>query len=254
MTNEEIVIQIQQGNRELYLQLWENVRKLIVQEAKKRYYISNGRGGVEVEDLVQCGFLALVEAVNYFDIGSGWKFTTYLGNTLKTEFATAIGYRTSKRDPLNNAISLDAPLDDEDGDGTYYELIEDPTGDFEDKVIERTCLADLRQALEKAVAAIPEDQGEMIRLRYKEGLTVDQVSKTKGMEPKTVRSLEHKALTSLRKPEIRSGLMQFLNDCTPYYYRVGVVAYNATRTSAVEHIAIVREMLTQKYQRENSLA
>ncbi len=254
MTNEEIAVQIQQGRTDLYLQLWENVKRLIVQEAEKRYFISGGRGGVEIEDLVQCGFLALVSSVRYFDISSGWKFTTYLTKTLQTEFATAIGYRTDKkkRDPLNTAISLDAPLDDDD-DGTYYDLIEDPNGNFEDKAIEQTWLADLRQELRKALAAIPEDQSEMIQMRYGKGLSVDQISKSRSIDPKAVRSLESKALYSLRRPQIRSRLERFVDEETPYYEKWGLHAYSNTGMSAVEHLAIKREAIRNQYQRENTI-
>ena len=234
MTNEEIAVQIQQGRTDLYLQLWENVKRLIVQEAEKRYFINGGRGGVEIEDLVQCGFLALVSSVRYFDISSGWKFTTYLTKTLHT------------------AISLDAPLDDDD-DGTYYDLIEDPNGNFEDKAIEQTWLADLRQELRKALAAIPEDQSEMIQMRYGKGLSVDQISKSRSIDPKAVRSLESKALHSLRRPQIRSRLERFVDDETPYYEKWGLHAYSLTGMSAVEHLAIKREAIRNQYQRENTI-
>lgn len=253
MTNEEIVVQIQQGNTDLYLELWKNVKRLVSQLAYTRYCISHGRGGCEVEDLVQCGYLALVTAVNSFDINTGFKFTTYLDKTLKTEFATAIGYRSRKRNPLDDAIRLDAPLDDDDGDGTYYDLIEDPNGNFEDKTIEDTWVADLRQELRKAIAAIPEDQGELIQLRYEKGLSVDQISKSRSIDPKAVRSLESKALHSLRRPQIRSRLERFVDDETPYYEKWGLHAYSVTGMSAVEHLAIKREAIRKQYSRENAI-
>ena len=254
MTNEEIVVQIQQGNTNLYLDLWDNVKKLIIQEAEKRYYICKGRGGVEVDDLVQCGYLALVSAVNYFDANAGWKFTTYLDKTLKNEFAAAIGYRTEKKkkEPLNAAISLDSPLNDEDVESTYYDIIEDRSADFEDRVINKVWVEDLRKELEKAISAIPEEQGEMIRLRYEKGLTVEQISTSKGMDQKAVRTLERKGLTSLRKPTIRNCLMRFIDEQTPYYYRVGMATFNATSTSATEHLVLYRDMLEKKYQEEPS--
>lgn len=249
MTNEEIVVQIQQGNTGLYLELWNNVKKLVMQEAETRYHICKGRGGVEVEDLVQCGYLAVVSAVNYFDVNDGWKFTTYLDKTLKNEFASAIGYRTEKqkREPLHTAISLETPLDEDSESGTYFDIIEDRSADFEDQVISKVWVEDLRKELERAISAIPEEQGEMIRLRYEKGLTVEQISQSKGIEQKKVRTLERKGLTSLRKPTIRSSLMRFLDDQTPYYNRVGLTAFNITGTSATEHLVIYRDMLEKKY-------
>lgn len=252
MTNEELASKIQQGETGLYMQLWENIKKLIVQEAEKRYFICKGRGGVEIEDLVQCGFLALVSSVRYFDPAAGWKFTTYLTKNLQTEFASAIGYRTDrqKNDALHTAISLDEPLSDGE-DGTYYDIIEDPSGEFEGKVIEKNWIDDLRKALRKALSAIPDDQSEVITLRYEKGFTVDQISQKKGVDSKSVRRLENKALQSLRRPQIRSALEQFVDDSTPFYNKYGLAAFNATGTSAVEHLTIKREALRQQYQRDN---
>ena len=252
MTNEELVVQIQNGNPELYLELWKNVKKLVSKLAYNRYCISHGRGGVEVEDLVQCGYIALIMAVNNYDAATGWKFTTYLTKTLQTEFARAIGYRTSKRDPLDDAIRLDAPLGEDDDDSTYYDIVEDPSVSFEGKTIDDIWIEDLRRELKKAIAAIPEEQGEMIQLRYGKGLSVDQISKSRGIDPKTIRSLEQKGLHSLRKPQIKSALERFVDEETPFYTKWGLHAYNQTGMSAVEHIAIKREKIREQYQREQN--
>lgn len=256
MTNEELVVQIQNGNTDLYIELWENVKGLVVCLARDRYNITNWKHGVELDDLVQCGYIALVSAVKYFDASLGWKFTTFLDKTLKTEFASTIGY--NRKEPLNSAIRFETPLKgsgEDDEERTFYDILSeetDPTS-FEDNIIESVWVEELRAELKKAIAAIPEEQGEMIQLRYGKGLSVDQISKSRGIDPKTIRSLEQKGLHSLRKPQIRSALERFVDEETPFYTKWGLHAYNQTGMSAVEHLAIKRESIRSRYQRNNPI-
>lgn len=248
MENEELVFQIQRGQTGLYPQLWENVEKFVIMMAKKRYILTNGCGGVEVDDLVQCGFLALVTAVKYYDPSTGYKFITFLDTCLLNEFNTAAGIRTEKqrKDPIHKAKSLDEPLtDDADGD-SLIDMIEDPSH-FEDDVIESMWLDDLRETLRKAIAEIPEEQGKVIRLKYKEGLSGKEISKEMGIEENIVRQNESKGLRELRNNKLKNGLARFLEDSTPYYRKVGVQTFNTTRTSAVEFLAIRREKITKQY-------
>lgn len=248
MTNEELAVKIQQGETDLYLQLWENVEKFVVMMAKRHHVLTDGRGGVEIEDLVQSGYLALVSAVNYFDASKGYSFLTFLGKRLKSEFSEAAGIRTerSRHDPLDRSLSLDCPISDEDDSITLFDYVEDPV-DYEDQVIEKAWVEDLREALKKAISKIPEEQGEIIQLRYREGLSVEQTSKLKGIDGKTVRQLEGRALSSLRKPNIRGALERFVDDRTPFYLRGGVSAFKTEGTRPVEYIAIIRERLEDEY-------
>ena len=62
MSNEELAAAIKAGNTDLYSDLWNQVQRFVVWKARQRYVLTNGVGGVEVEDLVQSGFLALVSA------------------------------------------------------------------------------------------------------------------------------------------------------------------------------------------------
>ena len=57
MTNEGLARRIQQGERDLLLQLWEQVQRYAHDRAYKWFRATNGRGGQTVQDLEQEAFL-----------------------------------------------------------------------------------------------------------------------------------------------------------------------------------------------------
>lgn len=67
MTNEELVALIQSGERDKLPELWEQVERFVALQANKRHLLFNGLGGVEVEDLYQSGYIALVCAADTYD-------------------------------------------------------------------------------------------------------------------------------------------------------------------------------------------
>lgn len=247
MSNEELARRIQNGETDLIPTLWEQVRRFIYREAYRRHRATEGLGGVEVDDLVQSGYIALVKAVASFQPDGEYAFLTYLGKQLKTSFAEAGGYRTSKRDPLNDADSLDAPLTD-DTDTTKGDMLADPVDQYEDAE-RRIWLEQLRDALGKAMEDLPPEWREVLRRYYWDGQTLEEISAATGIHKNNVDNRRHKGLKQLRRNVQRYGLDQFVEDRTPYYARVGVDSFMGTHTSAVEYAVIRRETLEQIYDR-----
>ena len=246
MSNEELAMRIQSGERELIPQLWEQVKGFVSWQARRRYMLTGGLGGVEIEDLAQSGFLALIEAVDYFKPDGEYKFLTCLGICLKTAFAEAGGYRTSKVDPLNNCLSLDLPLgDDPDGD-TLLDLQADPT-DPTEAAERRIWLEQLRTTLDRAMQDLTEEERDLLHRRYWEEQTLEEIAGDRGVTSGRIKQQEQNAFQKLRYRKYRSGLAQFVEEHTPYYTRVGVDAFHATHTSAVEKIVLTREKLEREY-------
>ena len=82
MSNEEIIGAIQDGGDKKHLMgaLWQQNRKLVYKIAE-RY-----KGYIELEDLMQEGYIALDNAARLFDASMGCAFSTYLVNCLKRRF------------------------------------------------------------------------------------------------------------------------------------------------------------------------
>ena len=86
MTNEELAELVQEGNDGLIPQLWEQVQVYVRRKAETAMRSIPPEHGVEVDDLAQSGYFALLEAVATFDREKG-TFLCWLEKYLKTEFA-----------------------------------------------------------------------------------------------------------------------------------------------------------------------
>lgn len=126
MSNEELAVMIQGGERDRLIELWQQIRRMALKEAVR--WVAYHSNGVELDGLEQAGFIALMRAVNGFDPAAGALFSTWYHRILLTEFEAATGRRTEKqrRDPLDAAVSLDVPVGEDEDSATLGELQEDP--------------------------------------------------------------------------------------------------------------------------------
>ncbi len=95
MSNEELVSLIQAGEQEKMALLWDQVRSFVAWKAKKIMLYVENPSYAELDDLMQSGYLALVEAVNTYTPGSS-SFLHWFNIHLKNTFAKVTGYRTKK--------------------------------------------------------------------------------------------------------------------------------------------------------------
>lgn len=211
MSNEELALLIKAGQRNLLPVLWEQVDRFVWSQANKMAKRLGNRRGVSVEDLYQCGFLALVEAVDTFSEG-GKTFAGWLDFYLKLEFAAFGGWRTKRQenDPIFHAASLDAPIDEEDDDGnTLGDLQADPTAEGAFLAVEeQDRLERLRAAIEAALQTLPELQQEVVRTRILRDQTLKDTAAAMGKSMDQVKRIESKAIRALRNPRISRELQR----------------------------------------------
>ena len=165
VSNEELVTLIQAGDRDRIVELWHQVQRMVYKQAARWA----GLGGTIIEDLTQAGFIAMLRAVDSYDPSRGTKFSTHLFQRLRAELSAATGYNSKRSwfDPLQNAVSLDAPLTDDDDSDTFADLIPDPAAEA---AIEGM---DVRLGVAEVLAELPEEQRKAIRDRYWNDLQVD---------------------------------------------------------------------------------
>lgn len=196
MSNEEVVALIQSGERDRLMDLWQQVRRMVLKEANK--WVVYHSNGVEMADLEQAGFIALMRAVADFDSSTGFRFSSWYRRFLETEFAIATGRRTEKqrRDPLQSAISLDTPVGEDEDSATLGELLPDPGAAQAFETVEaRDRQARLHNALDHALSTLPHDLRSAIVNRYYCGKIVDG-----NAHSKAIRTLRHpKRSNSLRE-------------------------------------------------------
>lgn len=220
MTNEEKAVNIQQGRRECILPLWEGVQRFVYREAGRWARAWQGRGGVELEDLIQAGFLAMLEAVEDYDPAKG-AFLTWYALFLKTAFSEAVGCRTQgqRREPLNAALSLDAPTGEED-EFTLGDTLEGP--DLIADADRRLYLEQLHSTLEAELEQLPAEQRAVLERRFYGEQTRKQIAEAEGLTLYNVQALEQHGLNALRRPQVARKLRQYLDERTDFYGLHGV--------------------------------
>ena len=238
MTNEELATRIQQGERELIPELWEQVHDLIYWHVNRfctQYSERCTASGVTEDDLKQTSFLALLDAVKGYKPDGEYKFTTYLNYPLINHFKAALGIRTAKRNPLDRCASLDMPIG-EDGSGTLADMVPGSGTDMED--CERAMyLQQLHTVMRESLDTLPDDLQDVIRSRYFAGEHRQVIGERMGLSREQVRQMEMRGLQKLRQPKITRKLRPFLYvEITEQeaYRGSGFKTFSYTHTSSVE--------------------
>ena len=199
MTNEQLAEAIQTGDRSKILPLWEQVRRYAHDRAYKWFRATNGRGGQTVQDLEQEAFLALLEALEGWSEEAG-PFLPWYSLRLKAAFTAATAQRTQrdKRDPLQDCLSLDAPLTDREGNPfTLENALPDQRAEDDLNTVEER---DKQAAIRRVLDSLQAEQRQVILLRYYHDLTRDQTAKRLHLTKARAATIEAKALRLLRHP------------------------------------------------------
>ena len=113
--------------------------------------------------------------------------------------------------------------------------------DLEEDAINRIDRERMAEALWEIIDALPGNQGYIIRKRYLDGMTLEEIGKIMGVGRERIRQEEVKALRDLRRPRKRNQIFKAYHEeyLSPApIYHVGVETFNRTWTSSVEAQAL----------------
>lgn len=181
------------------LELWFQVKRFINMKAFAKSCFSHEYPSVDYDDLMQEGFLAMLDTVKYFDVSKPYTFISCLAYKLLNRFQDATGWLRGpgRHDPTKVSVaSLDIPVG-EGGDATLGELIEDVNAENPVDTAESRLL---RNAILEAVETLPPEQQEAIIRHFFYDVPLDMLDKKQ----------YEKALRALRKPAISIKLKGFL--------------------------------------------
>ena len=212
MTQNEIALEVKKGNTAQMTALWLAYRNYIATMANKwKTAFSDHLPAADTEDLIQSGYFAILDALEYWDPDQA-KFITVLTYFVKTAFAEALGLRTSKRDAAIYTESLSEPVT-EDGSATLEDTIQDDSDPYEsaeDDVYQEQ----LRTIVSKALDDLPEKQREIIRRRDLNGDTCQNIARDLQISKARVYQERQAALYELRQ---NTGVREaFYRDRNPY--------------------------------------
>lgn len=202
-SNEELAERIQNGEKDLMPLLWGRCRKTIYKIVLRHRYLIAERADVGIEDLEQCGFLAMAAAVKQYDGTKPYKFVTYIEYKFKTEVFSLLGarYAGGKYNFPILARPISEAVGDNDENG-LEELLEDEnagrfTEDYEKKEMQRI----VREAVEK----LPELERYVIQEIFFKRKNIKEVV-IEGEKSRYAESVQRKALNRLRKDETLQAL------------------------------------------------
>lgn len=194
MTNEEIVTLVQSGNRELLPVLWEQnqklIKMLIVRYAKNKTLPNS----VDLDDLFQCGYFALLQAVRAYKADGNYRFVTYLSYSVLNAVQDELGINRKHF----KEISYNKTVKDKSGDNVeLLDLMEDSTAEY--NLIEPVELTDTQRIVIEALERLPPVQREVISKHYLKGLTLNQIAAEKHCTVENIRQYKTAAFRTLRK-------------------------------------------------------
>lgn len=245
MSNEELVAAIQAGEAEHMGALWEQVAGLCCWKAKQVITALDLRGsscGVELDDLMQTGYLAMCEAVETFQPEQG-AFSTWYIYYLKKAFAELTGFHTKqgRLEPLNTLyLSMDAPVSDETDSADCGAFIPDgKAAAVLEAVEDREYREQLHDTMERMLAAMPDNCREVLRLRYYRDMTLSDCGQLLGVTPESVRKMECRGLRFLRRPQNAATLYSFYD--FNFYAGTGSGAFSHSGMSVQERYLVIQE-------------
>ena len=172
MTNEQLAALAQQPeNEELVPLLWEKVKLVLWLKAKQAYNARQSvfqQCGVELWDIRQSCYMVFLSALKGYKPETGIKFNSYLSYPFRTLLAELTGTRSSKREPLNEAASLEMPVKDqsEKGKVTLADTLPDERTDIETAVLSQLEQDEESRLVHEAVDRLPERLREVIELYF----------------------------------------------------------------------------------------
>jgi len=258
-----LVREILAGRRERIYELWELLEGLCAWFCRRIYRELPSSFGLEFEDLYNCGFIALHEALSHCSEEKIGNFSTYytpwLLATMYRENALSKGgrYKDGRRrfDPVitDATLSLDATVEGNDGksDSLHNFLGDKHILDYSVDTIaeaeERIFHEQLHEALEALIAELPEDEQFLIRQKYYAGQDCIQIATQLHISQRESYQLEDRALITLRRRGELCGLEQYIDDRISYYTGTGIKRFRESESSAVERLVIRREELEDRY-------
>lgn len=250
MTNEELVKRIREGEINLLADLWMQVRRFIAKRAYIFCLHYNGTSKVDQEDLIQSGYFALLEAIEKYDPEAGSSFIHYLNYFLRNQFRIEAGIKTSRRDALLKALSLDETIKGGDNeDLTFADTIKSDATEAElNDVIERLKNKQILKSVMECMQRLNPTYRDVLIQIYLKRRKSSQIAKDYGLSRRQITLIHGLAIKRLKAmPAIRKIKMDnHLDLHTKFYKHKNYKSFNSSFSSTVEDLIIRREKLLKR--------
>lgn len=251
MTNEQLVIAIQQGDTDKTAELWQNSYKWLYNLAYQYYTRLQKRfisSGVTLEDLQQECYFIFLGMVKAYDPEKEYKFTSYADLQFKCRLRVLLGICNGKDiAPLNSASSFDEKIKGTD-DLSLADSVEDKNAaaDFEtaeDSIFNHELAATLERMMNDYLT---HRQKGVIIGRFYNNMRLCDLGVVYGVSNEVIRADERNALRTFRnhKRDLEPFREHFISDHAFKYTSAG---------SFRERLASSQELIIELMEREEKL-
>lgn len=203
---EELAARIKAGEKSLLPMLWGECRGTVVIMAAKYRSIIEQNAFVDMEDFIQCGYFAMLEAVAAYNPEKGYKFTSYMTFKYKKQIYEMFGNvrEGDKRIFPAAASSLNITLENDGHETELLEMLEDKSAGSIESDYEKK---ELQQIVRAAVGKLPERERYVIQEIYFNGRAKTEIADGQRYKDQfAVTRTEDKAMYILRKDQSLQAL------------------------------------------------
>lgn len=222
----------------LYETLYKENLPLLRKIASRYRGICARDRSVDVEDLLQTGFLALVAAASAYDPARG-SWTQIASYYVRRAYRLTIGIYDGKPHAAFNALSLNSPAS-EDADMAFIDLLED---DSQPEIDELLLKSETAAVVSSALSSMKDQSASaVIRKIDLSGFSYKDVGREFGVTSRRVRSMRRAGYHELRRNPAMKRLADSysLDERTHFYKHKGVTRFRADWSSVTEDAAVWR--------------
>lgn len=180
MSDEELVLRYHNGDNGAADFLVEKYKNLVRMKARTYFLV-----GADNDDLIQEGMIGLYKSIRDYREDKNVVFMVFASLCINRQIMTAVtAYNRQKNSPLNNYLSLDTPVTDEQGDDAVLSDViasrdeENPEDLFIAKEQSGQLITEVFELLSKMEKTVLE--------LYVEGLSYSEIGKVLNKSPKAI--------------------------------------------------------------------
>lgn len=176
--------------------------------------------GLEFDDLVSEGYMAMIQAAQKFDDSRGTQFVSYAAPFIRKAMERAIDQQAgvcripkseqkSGRHPAGTAVSIEEPL----SAGNKYTLLDILVNKDALMADENTAFRQLLADLDNCIETLDEREKEVVQKFYgigKPHVTLAEIGEDMGLKRERVRQIRDKAIRKISKKAKTKVLKAFL--------------------------------------------
>lgn len=196
----------------------------------KRY---RTQAAADYEDIVQAGFIGLINAAQSFDHKTG-VWSSWAGLHIRREMRQAAGLR-GKQGP--QTVSIDTPIADGEGITIADTLADTNLPDMDAAILQDETI----KAVREAVTALENDaEREAIKSVYLDGLTASEAARRLEANKQELAKLLRRGRAKLRKDKRLLKALPELDMETRFCARKSIAAFTRDQSSIVEDAVMWR--------------